>query len=568
MAQQASVRGVFASCKGEIAAIVVLSFFINILMLTLPFYMLNIFSKVLSSRSEETLLMLTLAAFGALLTFGVLYAVRTKVLARFGAKFDFLLGERTLSALVSRALQANGRTGVQGMRDLNTVRGFVGGNEIASLLDAPWLPMYLVVIFLFHPWLGWTATAGAILLFVIAVLNEVLTRKPLGAAGQARMQAMNRSEAIVRNAGAIDAMGMLPSVLRRWRGEENAAVRLQMQATDRTGWLTGVSRFVRFFVQILMLAMGVYLVIQDQATPGIMIAAALLLGRALAPVESAIGSWRNLIGARTAAKRVDQLLENQPEPEAGMPLPAPQGRLAASGLVFGPAKSKRLVLRNVNFALEPGEAMGVVGPSAAGKSTLTKLMVGSWRPTGGSVRLDGADVAAWDPTDRGQYIGYLPQDVELLGDTVRENISRMRDDATSDKVIEAAQMAGVHDLILQLPDGYDTALGEDGVFLSPGQRQRIGLARALYDRPSLVVLDEPNASLDMEGEEALLAALRQLKEQGTTVVLVSHKPAILRHTDKILVLRQGQVQMFGERQEIMRRLTGAQQQGHPQVASQ
>ncbi len=550
-----TIRSVLRACSGDLFSVLVLSFFINLLMLTLPFYMLNVFDKVLGSRSEETLLMLTLAAGGALFTFGVLYAVRARVLSRFGSKFDLLLGERTLAALVSRSLQANGRSTVQGMRDLNTVRGFVSGNEITSLFDAPWLPIYLFVIFMFHPVLGWTATIGAIVLIVIAVVNEYVTRKPLGAAGEARQQAMGRADMIVRNAGAVDAMGMLPNVLQRWRSDENKALVQQMRASDRIGVLTGLSRFVRFFVQILTLGAGVYLVINGEATPGIMIAAALLLGRALAPVESAIGTWRSLVNARQAAKRVDSMLEATPLPEPGMPLPQPTGRVSAERLMFAPAGSNTPVLKGVNFDLAAGESLGIVGPSAAGKSTLVKLIVGSWRPNAGHIRLDGADVADWDAADRGRYVGYLPQDVELLGDTIWENISRMDPNAESDDVVAAAKLAGVHELILQLPKGYDTQIGETGTFLSPGQRQRIALARAVFGGPSLIVMDEPNASLDQQGEQALVQAIQSLKEQRTTVVVVSHKPALLQSLDKVMVLRDGQVQLMGPRAEVLPQIT-------------
>jgi PrtD family type I secretion system ABC transporter len=550
-----TIRSVLSACSGDLFIVLVLSLFINLLMLTLPFYMLNVFDKVLGSRSEETLLMLTIAAGAALLTFGVLYAVRARVLSRFGTKFDLMLGERTLAALVSRSLQANGRTGTQGMRDLNTVRQFISGNEITSLFDAPWLPIYLFVIFMFHPLLGWTATIGAIVLIIIAVVNEYVTRKPLGAAGEARQQAMSRADTIVRNSGAVDAMGMLPSVLQRWRSDENKALIQQVRASDRIGLLTGLSRFVRFFVQILTLGVGVYLVINQEATPGIMIAAALLLGRALAPVESAIGTWRSLVNARQAAKRVDGMLNATPMPEPGMPLPQPAGNLSAERLTFAPAGSNTPVLKGVNFQLEAGESLGVVGPSAAGKSTLVKLMVGSWRPNTGHIRLDGADVASWDSADRGRYVGYLPQDVELLGDTVWENISRMDANANTDDVVAAAKLAGVHDLILQLPNGYDTRIGETGTFLSPGQRQRIALARAVYGQPSLVVMDEPNASLDQQGEQALMQAIQTLKENGATVVVVSHKPALLQGLDKVMVLRDGQVQLMGPRAEVLPQIT-------------
>ncbi len=547
-------RTAFRACRIELVSAGILSLFINLLFLTFPLYMLQIFSRVLASRSVDTLVMLTLMAVGALVLFGVLTALRSRILARMSAKLDTLLGERIHAALIARSLRTNDSRDVQALRDLSQVRNFLAGSDIHALFDAPWTPFLIAAIFLFSPILGMVAALGAVVLFVIAIANDLLTRKSLSAANAASVKAYKNATSNVRNAEVIESMGMTSAAMARWRQHNSEVLYSQGLATDRSGSLTALSRTIRFILQILIFGVGAYLVIQRMATPGIMIAAVILMGRALSPVDAAIHTWKSLLSARAASRRLEELLQRVPlRSSAAMPLPPPQGRLAVEQLAFLPPGGDRPILKGLSFALEAGESLGIVGPTAAGKSTLAKLVVGVLRPSTGYVRLDGADVATWDPEDLGQYVGYLPQAFELFEGTVRENIGRMGD-APADEVIAAARLAGIHEMILQMPKGYETKIGDGGSILSGGQQQRIALARALFGKPRLLVLDEPNSNLDTEGEEALGRALVDLKAGGTTTLVIAHRPTILANVDKILVLKNGRVDSFGPSAEVMAKI--------------
>jgi PrtD family type I secretion system ABC transporter len=410
----------------------------------------------------------------------------------------------------------------------------------------------LLVIFLFHPLLGIVALVGAIAMLLLAVLNERLTRKPLERSQVEARRAGRFIDANVRNAEVVNALGMLPAVTQRWAKLNDAALLEQMRANRIGGSLTGWTKFARQFIQLAMLAVGALLVVSQDVTAGVMIAATILLGRALAPVETLIAGWRSLVEARHAWRRLHDLLTANPPADVGTQLPAPEGRVELEGVAF--RLGDKIILRGISFKLAAGESLGLIGPSASGKSTLARLIVGVWKPAAGVVRLDGADVAAWPREGLGPHLGYLPQDVELFGGTVAENIARLgAPDAT--EVVRAAQRAHVHELILHLPKGYDTEIGDAGQALSPGQRQRIALARALYGKPRLIVLDEPNANLDHEGEEALSRTLEILKADGVTVVIIAHRPSLLRNVDKMLVLNDGAVASFGPRAEVMARVT-------------
>ena len=527
---------------------------INLLLLVPPLYMLQVFDRVLASRSGETLAVLTVAAIVALLVMGLLDVLRSRLLAAAGAALDRKLGPRVLDGLLAHTARLSGAPYLNGLRDVNTLRGFLGGTGLMTLFDAPWLPFFLLVIFLFHPLLGVIAVVGAIAMITLAWLNERLTREPLERAQVEARRAARFIDANVRNAEVVNALGMLPAVTRRWARLNDAALREQMRANKVGGVFSGSTKFARQFIQMAMLAGGAYLVVTQDVTAGVMIAATILLGRALAPVETLVASWRSLVEARSAWRRLDQLLKDTPLAEPGTELPAPAGALEVERAGFALKSSEKPILRGVTFALRAGEALALVGPSASGKSTLARLIVGVWKPVSGVVRLDGADVAAWPREGLGPHIGYLPQDVELFGGTVAENIARLGEPDAAE-VIRAAQRAHVHDLILRLPKGYDSEIGESGQALSPGQRQRIALARALYGKPRLVVLDEPNANLDHEGEEALVRALEVLKADGVTVVIIAHRPSLLRGVDKMLVLREGSVERFGTCAEIMARVT-------------
>ncbi len=525
---------------------------INLLLLVPPLYMLQVFDRVLASRSSETLAVLTVAAIIAILVMTLLDGLRARLLSVAGVALDRKAGPLVLDGLLAQTARLGGAAHLEGLRDVNTLRGFLGGAGLVTLFDAPWLPLFLAVIFLFHPLLGAVAIAGALAMLIAAFLNELLTRGPLERALAGARRAGRFIDANVRNAEVVNALGMLPAVTRRWSALNDAALGEQARAARIGNFFAGFTRFTRQLIQLAMLAAGAYLVVVQDVTAGVMIAATILLGRALAPVETMVASWRHLVEARAAWNRLDRLLGDPGVDEKATDLPAPSGAVEVDRAVFG--FREKPILRGVSFALAPGEALGLVGPSASGKSTLARLIVGIWKPVAGVVRLDGADVAAWPREKLGPHIGYLPQDVELFGGTVAENVARLAEPDAAE-VIRAGQRAHAHELILRLPKGYDTEIGEAGQVLSPGQRQRIALARALYGNPRLVVLDEANANLDHEGEEALLRTLQGLKAEGVTVVIIAHRPSLLAGVDKMLVLREGLVDRFGTRTEVMARVT-------------
>jgi len=523
---------------------------INLLLLVAPLYTLQVFDRVITSRSEETLAALTAAAVLALALMAFLDTLRAKLLASAGIALDRMLGPRVLDGLLARI---HGSEFTHGLRDVNTLRTFLVGNGVLAIFDAPWLPFFILVIFLFHPLMGAIALAGAFAMWLLAYLNERFARRPMERVQAEGRRAGRFIDAAARNAEVIGALGMLPAVTRRWALLNDGVLREQVRSSAISSRYSGWTKFTRQLIQTAMLAAGAWLVVDQHVTPGVMIAATILLGRALAPVETLVAGWRSLVEARGAWRRLDQLLKDTPEIEPRTELPVPAGALALEQVGFIFKGRDKPVLRGVSFKLAAGEALGLIGPSAAGKSTLARLIVGVWKANTGVVRLDGADVAAWPREQLGPQIGYLPQDVELFGGTVAENIARMGEpDAT--QVITAAQRANVHDLILRLPKGYDTEIGEAGQALSPGQRQRIALARALYGKPRLVVLDEPNANLDHEGEEALARTLLLLKAESVTVVIIAHRPSVLRSVDKMLVLNDGMVERFGSREEVMARV--------------
>ena len=542
-----------AGCRRSFVHVGLFSMFINILMLTLPLYMLQIFDRVLTSRSRETLVYLTLIALAAVLVLGLLEVVRSRILVRVSSWVEQHLAPEAFERSVAASLRAKPyRT--EALRDVGQLRSFLASPGIFALFDAPWAPIFLFIVFLLHPVVGLIALAGAVLLFLLALLNELVTRTPLRAANQAAIRSMQRAEATVRNAEAIDAMGMMPAVAARWLATNREVLRHQADASDRAGTVVASSKFWRLAVQIAVLGAGAFLVVEHELTAGGMIAGSILTSRALAPVDHSIGTWKQVVAARAAYMRLRSMFQNITPRTKSMPLPPPQGHVTVERLAFAYPGSDASALKGITLEIRPGEVLAVVGPSAAGKSTLARLLVGVWPPASGAVRLDGADVSLWDREDFGRYVGYLPQDVELFAGTVRDNIARMGD-MPSDAVVDAARMAGVHDMILRLPNGYDTEIGEGGAVLSGGQRQRIALARALLGPPRLLVLDEPNSNLDTEGEHALFDAIQAVRDDGGTVVIIAHRPSLLDHVDKILVLRNGRMHAFGARTEIMKLIT-------------
>ena len=547
------VQKALHACRGAFGIIMVFSFAINLLTLASPLYMMQVYDRVLMSRSGDTLVMLTLVTLLAIAVLALIEAIRSQMLVRVGNWLDDRLGPIVFFGALKAALRADPTRAAQGLRDLATLRGFITGPSVTPLLDAPWAPLFILSLFVLHPVLGFVGIGGGVLLFGLALLNEFATRHPLSEASLGASKTHQRAEAALRNAEVIRAMGMSEGVLRLWRREIEGAREASRIAGARGAAIYAASKFSRLFVQTAILGAGAWLVIEHEATPGAMFASMFLLGRALAPVEGAIGTWKSLVAARLARRRLNDLVEALPLEKPGMELPRPQGELVVDRLVFVPPGGDEPTLRGVSFDLAPGEVLGIIGPSAAGKSTLARLIAGTWQPTAGKVRLDGAEISVWHDSRGSHHIGYLPQDIELFAGSVRENIARLADAAPA-AIIEAASLVGLHEAIMRLPRAYESEIGDAGIKLSGGQRQRIGLARAVFGRPRLVVLDEPNASLDHEGEEALHRAIARLKEAGTTVIMIAHRPSVLGLADKLMVLRNGMVEAYGKRAEIIAKL--------------
>jgi ATP-binding cassette subfamily C protein len=547
------LRQALAACSSYFLAVGLFSAAINILYLASPLYMLQIYDRVVTSGSIPTLLMLTVALAVALLAMAALDGVRARILIRAGLRLDRLLASRVMAALVKQANAIPGAARGQALRDLDTFRQFITGSGVHTLFDAPWAPIYIIVITLLSPLLGGLALVFAIVLVALAALNERLISATLVEAGEVGARSYAFADASLRNSHVVEAMGMLSGLLERWSRDRNWMLIAQAKASDRGAALASLIRFLRLAMQSLMLGAGAYLVIDRVVTSGVMFAGTILLARALMPIEQAVGAWRQLVSARAAYRRVDHLLDMNPPPPATITLPRPQGNLLAQSVGFQLPGMARPVLYNIGFGLEAGETLGIIGPSGAGKSTLARLVVGIHAPSTGVVRLDGANVAQWDRDDFGRHVGYLPQEIELFSDTVAANIARFAS-GTDEDIVGAAIDAGVHEMILALPRGYETQIGEGGVNLSGGHRQRIALARALYGDPSLLVMDEPSSNLDTEGDKALLNSLRRLKEKGRTVIVISHRQETLRTVDKILCLQNGTVALFGASKDVLARL--------------
>ena len=527
------------------------SLVLNLALLVPALYMLQVFDRVFSSRSMETLAMLTLIAVASLVLMYLMDTARAAALYWSGKILDGRLGPLAIHRLLEEAARPQARKNVHAARDVSLLRSFVTGTGIYSLFDAPWLPIYLLVIYAMHPLLGVCAALGALGYFLLAWLNERLTRESTEKVLLNSRAASRYMDAAVRNAEVVAGMGMEKRVVGRWQAlsgrVQDDAARLAAVGS-RMGALV---RALRSGMQVLMLALGAWLVVSQHVSPGIMVAATILLSKALQPVELLITGWKSFVEARGAWARLSEPGEAPASRgEDAVALPRPRGQLDIERLVYGITPGKPPFIKGIAFGLRPGEMLGVIGPSASGKTTLARLLLGIWQPQSGSVRLDGADISQWPREQLGPHIGYLPQDVELFSGTVAENIARMGE-VDSEQVVRAAQQANAHELILRLPEGYETPIGEGGAALSGGQRQRIGLARALYGEPSLVVLDEPNASLDREGEMALVAALAGLKQRGATVVLIGHRPSMMAQTDKLAVLREGQLETFGPSREVL-----------------
>lgn len=529
--------------------------FINLLMLLPAVYMLQVYDRVLTSGSESTLLMLTMIALFLFIVMGGLEWVRTQMLIIAGTRLDQMLGARIFDGVHEQTVASGGRIATaQPLGDLLQLRQFLTGPGLFAFFDAPWIPIYLAVMFLFHPLVGAFGAASALVLVALAIWNELATRDDLKEANQCVRESDNHTQRNLRNAEVIEAMGMQARMRARWQERQNTLLALQVRASRKGGMITAASKTFRQASQTLILGLGAYLAISRGITPGVVIAGSILLGRALAPIDQLIGTWRGYLGARDAYQRLGQLLAATSVREAPMELPVPRGEVTLEKVVIKPLGAAAPVIKGVSLVVEPGVSLAVIGPSAAGKSTLVRAMLGIGRPVSGSVRLDGAELDQWDREQLGQHIGYLPQDVELLDGTVSENIARFGN-VDAEQVVGAASAAGVHEMILRLPEGYATKVM--GNVLSAGQRQRIGLARALYDNPRLVILDEPNSNLDHDGDIALARTLEELKKSGNTVIVVTHRSNLLGLVDRILLLVEGEIRAYGERDRILASLQSA-----------
>ncbi|MCH2039001.1 MAG: type I secretion system permease/ATPase, partial [Rickettsiales bacterium] len=481
--------------------------------------------------------------------------VRSFVLIRVAEWLEVKLSSSVLKNIVNTSATLSNPSGSQALRDLTNIKGFLTGSGINAFFDLPWSFIYLFVIWAIHPVNGIIAFVGAILLFIFALINEYATRDPLEAANEQSVQNMRLVEIASRNAEVIEAMGMTDQLINNWANNNKKILDKQSIASYRAAVIANISKVIRMFLQVIIVAAGTYFALQQQLSIGAIIACSILVGRVLAPFDAAIASWKGAINARQAYERLSKSLDAVAQRPESIPLPEPEGRISVENVIYMPPNQKKPVLKGVNFSLDKGEILGIVGPSAAGKSTLAKLIVGVWKPQNGIVRLDGADVYQWQRKQFGEFVGYLPQDVELFSGTLRSNIARLDDDAKPEDVVRAAQLAGAHELILRLPNGYETDIGTYGSSLSAGQRQRIGLARALYGNPKLVVLDEPNANLDQEGELALQQTLARLKQAHITTIAIAHRPSLLANVDKILVLKEGAIAAFGPRDEVLKTIT-------------
>lgn len=548
------VADLLGQMKGALLVLLLIGLCINVLQLTGSLYMLQVYDRVLASQSESTLLALTVLAVGLIAVYGLLEGCRTLALIGLGRIMDKVLASRVFDTMFRATVLNRRNFGVQPLRDLEQVRNFVSTHGLTSTLDIPWIPVFIVVLYILHPYFALFGIACVVLFVAIAVTQAFMATKRLSQASNTNVEAYAFAEASIRNAEATEAMGMRSGVWSRWQERHLGMLGQQEQASRIAGGFSATLKFLQLALTgVIALGLGALLVIEQKITPGVMIVATMILARAIAPTMQIVGLWQQMTAARTAHRRLRDFLDILPAEMERMPLPPPKGELSVEGLVLG-VPGQEPILRGVSFALAPGESLAVIGPSAAGKSTLARGLLGIWPPLAGCTRLDGADISRIQRAQIGPHIGYLPQDVELFEGSVSENIARLGE-VDPKAVVRAAQEAGLHDMILQLREGYDTVLGSNGGGLSPGQRQRIGLARALYGNPCFVVLDEPNSNLDTDGEGALSKALMGLREKKVTTVIITHRASVLASVDKILVLRAGKVETFGRREEVLPRLT-------------
>ena len=543
-------------CRGAFFSAAFFSMFINFLMLVPVIYMLQLYDRVVPTGSESTLYTLTLIMLVLFLTLGLLEWVRTQILVRVSTRLETMLHHRLFEVAFRQSLYSGGViASAQPLDDLTALRQFLTGNGLFAFFDAPWLPFYIIVMFMFHPWYGWMAILTAIVLLIMAVVNEKLTSAPLSDANTLAASGRAQVNKNLRNSEVIEAMGMLSNVRQRWLDNAYDVLVLQSKASARGGMITALSKVTRMTAQSVILGIGAFLVIQGEISPGMMIAGSILLGRALAPIDLLIGSWKGFIAARGQYNRLNELLLNIPAYLETMPLPVPVGKIEVENIFIVPPGAQEPVINGLTFEVDAGDSVAIIGPTGAGKSTLARGLLGIWPASEGVVRLDGADIMSWNREALGPHVGYLPQDIELFQGRISENIARFSE-MDSEKVIKAAQMAGVHEMILLLPEGYDTVIGPSGCTLSGGQRQRIGLARALYGSPKLVVLDEPNSNLDDVGEQSLAETLATLEAEQITTIIITHRNNVLSKIKKILIIKDGVLAAYGLRDDVIAHLKG------------
>lgn len=551
-AGERELRDALKTGRGLFWSVFVFSIFINLLMLTGPLFMLQVYDRVLGSHSEETLVALSILVTLLFIIMGVLDYARGRVAGRIGARFQTLLDKRVFEILLGRAVSGRERSRpATGLKDLEAVERFVASPVFFAIFDIPWTPVFIAAIFVFHPLLGWLSVAGGAVLVAITIANQIFTRKPVALASGATMEADSMAEELRQEAETVRGLGMRAAALDRWKSRRNEALSQNIASSDLTGTFATFSKTFRFFLQSAMLAAGAWVVLKGEMTGGAMIAGSILLGRALAPIEAAIGQWPLLLRARQGWSSLKELLGAQAIEPARTPLPRPRAILEAHQITVVPPGEDSATLRMLSFRLEPGKALGVIGPSASGKSTLARVLTGIWRPAAGVVRLDGASLDQYGEDALGEHIGYLPQDVVLFNGSIAENIARLSKPDPR-KVVAAAQKAGAHEMIKLMPQGYDTVITKNGGRLSGGQKQRIGLARAMYGDPVLLVLDEPNSNLDSEGSNALNAAIRAMKADGRSVIIMAHRPAGIAECDLLLVIDKGARKAFGPRDQVLR----------------
>ena len=548
------LAGALHSCRTALFGLAIACALINVLYLSGSIYMLEIYDRVLTSRSIPTLVGLTVLVVILYGFQGLLDLLRGRVLVRVGRSIAQSLSGRVYETIGRLGIVRRSGDGLQPLRDLDQVRGFLSGPGPGAFLDLPWMPFYIAICFLFHFWIGMTALVGALIIISFTAMTEFMTRSPQRTAMELAGKRLALAESTRRNAEAIQAMGMGAAVAGKWTKIDEQFLDVNQRASDVAGTFGSLSRVMRMALQSALLGVGAYLVIRQEATPGIIIAGSILGARALAPVDLAIANWRSFVGARQSWRRLKELLQKFPAEDQQLALPKPRSHISVENASIVPPGEQRVVVQDISFRLEKGSGLAIVGPSASGKSSLVRIIAGVWTPARGTVRIDGATFDQWPPSVLGKHIGYLPQDVELFSGTVTENVARFQPDPNPDTVIAAATAAGVHELILRLPGGYECEIGEGGASLSAGQRQRIALARALYGDPFLVVLDEPNSNLDAEGEEALTRAILGVRARGGIAIIIAHRPSALAGVDQMLVMMQGRAKAFGPKEEVLSQL--------------